>query len=257
MKKYLETSDFGLTNVYTHYDKPGPQFSGRLTDPMVKTQLESRLIKEGHLRRPFADYDHIIVSSTSWTKDENFSLVLDSCPKWSTALGTQKALLFITGKGELRDQFVADFKKIELHNIDLSTAWLSPGDYPLILACATAGISVHTSTSGLDLPMKAVDMLGSECPVLALHFPALDELLGSDGGLTFTTSQELADCLISVTCGPSATETVARFQKFASQWRKQTWKSEWTLNVWPVINSLLPRQSRQSKRRLKRAANNS
>jgi beta-1,4-mannosyltransferase len=250
MKSFLE-STFGISNVTTLYDKPGPQFTGRVTDKKIRSELEERFIREGFTKQKLSSYDHVIVSSTSWTKDEDFSLVLDALPSWSKSLSKQKALLFITGKGEMKDDFVSKFKALNLSNIDLGTGWIAATDYPLILGYADAGISVHTSTSGLDLPMKAVDMLGSDCPVVAYKFPALTELLrDGEGGLTFTNPDELAQCLIAVTTGPDTEKLRKRFQLFASNWRKRNWKIEWDEKVWPIVENMIGKKTcRQARRR--------
>lgn len=70
----------------------------------------------------------------------------------------------------MRKSFEDKVKFMNLKNYKILTAWLEQEAYPKLLSCSDLGISLHTSSSGLDLPMKIVDMLGSGLPVCAFDY---------------------------------------------------------------------------------------
>lgn len=83
-----------------------------------------------------------------------------------------------------------------LKHVKVYTAWLSTTDYPLVLGVADIGVSLHMSSSGVDLPMKAVDMFGCGVPVISLLYPALPELVKEGtNGLYIQDSSDLATAL--------------------------------------------------------------
>lgn len=115
-------------------------------------------------------------------------------------------MVVITGKGALRSAFEAavaerekpDSKgKIRWTDVCVRCTFLPAGDYPVLLGCADLGVSMHSSSSGRDLPMKVVDMFGCGVPVLAKGFACISELV-KDGknGRVWNTPEELGQQLI-------------------------------------------------------------
>lgn len=157
----------------------------------------------------------LIVSSTSWTEDEDFSILLSAIVALEQKLAQQggtdntdnpttipNMVFIITGKGPMKEFYENKIKELSLHHTRVLTLWLAAEDYPKLLGCADVGVSLHTSSSGLDLPMKVVDMFGCALPVCAINFPALSELVrDGENGLVFTSSDFLTNHLVTLTKG--------------------------------------------------------
>lgn len=91
-------------------------------------------------------------------------------------------IIVITGKGPDREAYLRKIAHMHLAHVAIFTAWVPAVDYAPFLACADLGVSLHVSSSGLDLPMKVSDMLGwcarscsacLGCTVRAENFAAL------------------------------------------------------------------------------------
>ena len=184
----------------------------------------------------------LLTSSTSWTEDEDFGILLDALVTLDTRLGSLRVLVFVTGKGPMKDFYQDKISQLQLQNISIHTLWLTPSDYPLLLACADLGVSLHTSTSGLDLPMKILDLYGCEVPVCAMGFQCLDELVQDKvTGRIFTTSDELALQLetlfrpIPDRAGPHSYGDLATYS--ANLKERQRWNENWKAHALPILAS--------------------
>ncbi|KAG2160192.1 glycosyltransferase family 33 protein [Suillus bovinus] len=165
------------------------------------------------------DRPALLVSSTSWTPDEDFGILLEALKLYETRAckvnltkcensqskrcSNERQVLphiwmVITGKGPLKDRYMAEVELLQKnwHYVRCTSLWLEAEDYPLLLGSADLGVSLHSSSSALDLPMKIVDMFGCGLPVCALDFACLPELV-KDGvnGLVFKNASQLAEHL--------------------------------------------------------------
>ncbi|KAI4184911.1 MAG: hypothetical protein L6R41_004437 [Letrouitia leprolyta] len=178
----------------------------------------------------------VLISSTSWTPDEDFSLLLDALLSYSSmATSTHpylpKILAIITGKGPLKDAFVRKIgtatDKGQLKRVQIKTAWLSSEGYAKLLASADLGVSLHTSSSGVDLPMKVVDMLGAGLPVVGWdNFEAWPELIKEGvNGRGFRSSAALSRLLVALF--GEDTQQLQRLRQGALNEGKRRWRDEW------------------------------
>ncbi|KAL5108524.1 Chitobiosyldiphosphodolichol beta-mannosyltransferase [Taenia crassiceps] len=133
------------------------------------------------------DRPALLVSSCSWTPDDDFTIMLDALDSYNATVTSSpniyfhKLICIVTGRGPLKSHFQAVIAKRNWKHVEVLTPWLEWEDYPMLLGSADLGVSLHRSTSNLDLPMKIVDFIGAEVPVLALAYPALSELLPNGG----------------------------------------------------------------------------
>lgn len=177
----------------------------------------------------------LIVSSTSWTADEDFSLLLDALCAYSAQATSKpqlpKILAIITGKGPLKEHYLSQIQTLnqekKLLNVIVQTAWLTPEDYALLLASADLGVSLHTSSSGVDLPMKVVDMFGAGLPVVGWSkFEAWQELVKEDiNGKGFGSSDKLWQLLVNLF--EDRDGLLDTLKEGAAEESKHRWDQEW------------------------------
>ncbi|CAE7207540.1 ALG1 [Symbiodinium necroappetens] len=181
--------------------------------------------------------------STSWTPDEDFGQLLDALPAFNENLvqANARAVVIVTGKGDLRQQFEERLCGMvpQLQAVRVVTMWLSFADYALLLGSADLGLSLHSSSSGIDLPMKVVDMFGAGLPVCARSFAALPELVQhGENGLVFSSTEELAVSLAhGLGVNAAASTDLPSLKSPAGKSKLNAWDDHWDAIAWPVFHA--------------------
>lgn len=174
---------------------------------------------------------YTVVSPTSWSRDEAMGLLLDAVS--SIDIPARKGLRVIaTGKGPLRGEFESRAARLQRPGLRIETAWYSPAEYRTLLKQAHCGVSLHRSASGLDFPMKIIDMEAAGLPVLALDYGAAlrDGLAGLTESATFADAAGLAALIEQrlVVDAPSRARP-----------RSDDWRACWTRVALPVLVELM------------------
>jgi len=203
-KQWLET-DFGLSSVLVLYDRPPAMFH-RCTlaeTHSLLQRLQPSLAADGIgacLQQQLAaaaatpgctlltqqapgvqgapgwrpGRPALVVSSTSWTPDEDFGILLAAAEAYDAAAAAAAAaahsdpagnsknsisissssssypdvVFVITGRGPQREMYLSRIRQLSLSKVAFCSLWLEPEDYPLILGAADLGVCLHTSSSG-------------------------------------------------------------------------------------------------------------
>ncbi|KAJ8907440.1 hypothetical protein NDN08_007551 [Rhodosorus marinus] len=234
---------FGIKNVAVLPDRPSTIFRPGLALPeSLRCSLGNDLM-DGR--------GALAITSTSWTPDENFSVLLHALPLIDRQLCApagkrhmpSSLTILITGKGPLRSQFEEKLSSLSLRRVTVKTVWLRYEDYVACLSASDFGISFHFSSSGLDLPMKALDMLGCGLPVLSPSYPSVSELI-EDGrnGLLFKTPVELAEHITMLLSDWPKGEVLNSLKKTAEGWfaePQDKWRPTWLATARPILRGLV------------------
>ncbi|XP_045045801.2 chitobiosyldiphosphodolichol beta-mannosyltransferase isoform X4 [Desmodus rotundus] len=188
----------------------------------------------------------LLVSSTSWTEDEDFSVLLAALEKFEQRILNGESfpslVCVITGKGPLKEYYSRLIDQKHFQHIQVCTPWLEAEDYPLLLGSADLGVCLHKSSSGLDLPMKVVDMFGCCLPVCAVNFRCLHELVKhEENGLVFKDSEELAAQLqMLFSKFPDPSGKLNQFRKNLRESEQLRWDDNWKQRVLPLLMDTTP-----------------
>ena len=239
MARDLQGGRFNLKSpVYTLHDRPAEIFQPiksvkerqAFLSGLPETKAQAQNIIDGTVR--------LIVSSTSWTPDEDFSILLEALVAYAnleiseTSEPPSPILAIITGKGPEKEYYMQQIKELQdggrLPGCRILTAWLSNRDYASLLASADLGVSLHKSSSGVDLPMKVVDMFGAGLPVVAYSaFESFKELVKEgQNGCGFETSTQLTEVLRRL-FSVGGEQELARLKRGAVDEGGLRWDEEW------------------------------
>jgi beta-1,4-mannosyltransferase len=256
MARQLRNPPYSITQqpMLAVHDRPAAIFqplpsaatTTTTTATTTKASILSRVLPGPH--QPLTPHilsgtTRLLVSSTSWTPDEDFALLLDALVQYAASPTPLPPLLaVITGKGPQQALYLRKIAELtqagRLPNVRVATAFLPFADYAALLACADLGVCLHKSSSGVDLPMKVVDMFGAGLPVAAYAgYESFGELVREgENGRGFETAGELAGILGRLLGGGDGGATeLERLREGAVREGRRRWDEEWDATVGGVM----------------------
>ena len=209
------------------------------SDNIEKVQELHRLLEEVKTGKV-----KMLISSTSWTPDEDFSILLNTLVIYSNLAVTSHPELpeifaIVTGKGPQKEDFEKNIKSLKaagmLEMVTIETAFLASQDYASLLGSADLGVSLHKSSSGVDLPMKVVDMFGAGLPVAGWgDFQAWPELVHEGvNGKSFNSIPGLRDALMQLFSGEG--DLLRKLKDGAIEEGSRRWDEEWDSIAGPLF----------------------
>ncbi|KAI5862050.1 glycosyltransferase family 33 protein [Durotheca rogersii] len=233
MKRQLERPPYNIKSpILTLHDRPASIFQPVNSLPDRRDFLEKLPETKAFAAKIMAGETKLVVSSTSWTPDEDFSLFLDALVAYAEGEDVCPLMAIITGRGPQKafyEERIRDLQqKGRLPNIRILTAWLTIEDYAKLISCADLGVCLHMSSSGVDLPMKVVDMFGSGLPVVAYSgYESFSELVQEGvNGCGFQTAGELA-VLLKRLFSPAGSNELRALREGAKKESDLRWDEEW------------------------------
>jgi beta-1,4-mannosyltransferase len=175
----------------------------------------------------------VAVCPAGWTADEDMELLL-------AALGLlcdTPLTVYITGEGMKRKELEPELQALRARGVVVDTGFLPESDYWSLIERADLGLSLHRSSSGLDLAMKVVDLFSASAPVCALDYGGSISEQIEDGvtGFLFRTAQDLANLLERIAAAPETLMPMRR--AIGGRWR-ESWHHEWTRVALPQLRAL-------------------
>ncbi len=166
------------------------------------------------------------VCPAGWTSDEDMSLLLDAIE----SLGPAAAVAWefhLTGDGPLRASFEPRIAALRQRGVDIRTGFLPEQTYRGLIARADLGISLHRSSSRLDLAMKVVDLFEQGVPVCAFDYggAVTEQIQPGRTGFLFANAGELSQTLTRVAQDPRMLNSLRA--GVLKTWSSPKWRDAW------------------------------
>jgi beta-1,4-mannosyltransferase len=210
-----------------------------VSDAMRADLLRYGIVAKVLYDRPLALRAHnsdtariVAICPAGWTADEDIELLLAALH----LLRDSSLTVYITGEGMKRKELEPELQVLRASGVLVDTGFLPEDDYWSLISRADLGLSLHRSSSGLDLAMKVVDLFSASMPVCALDYGGSipEQIEEGVTGFLFHTAQDLAQLLQRLAAAP---ETLASMRLAIGDRWTASWHEEWKRIAMPALGA--------------------